>query len=192
MTSAGPQLLPVREQHDVPFAYRDTAIADLLAYHNLGVPHRHHTQAELLVGTCMDNRQQLRIPKIFAFVMRAAGADFRGMEFQMSFAIGVGGVRAIALIGHDQCGMSRLATKRDALVAGLVDGAGWERHLAERHFEEHAPRFEIGDPVEFTRGQAHDLRQQFPKLTVAPLLYRLADEMLYVIDDGSEGESRSP
>ena len=183
MTSPNPQLLLVREQHDVPLAYRDTAIADLLAYHNLGAPHRRHAQAELLVGMCMDNRKRLRIPDNFAFVMRAAGASSRGLEFQMSFAIAVGGVRAIAIIGHDQCGMSGLVARRDAFVAGLVDAAGWEQHVAEQHFEEYAPRFEIGDPVEFARAQARHLRQQFPRLTVAPLFYRLDDGMLCIIDE---------
>ncbi len=51
----------------------------------------------------MDHRNRLRIPENFAYIMRSGGADFRGLEFQISFAIGVGGVRVIALIGHDHC-----------------------------------------------------------------------------------------
>ena len=49
-------------------------------------------------------------------------------------------------------------------------------------FLEHAPRFEIGDPVEFAHAQARHLRQQFPNLTVAPPIYRLDDGMLYIIE----------
>ena len=118
--------------------------------------------------------------------MRAAGANFRGREFQMSFAIAVGGVRAIAIIGHDQCSMSGLGAQRDAIVAGLVDAAGWDRHLAEQHVEEYMPRFEIGDPVEFVRSQAGHLQKQYPRLTVAPLLYRHDDGMLCVINESKE------
>lgn len=189
MNSTTSLLISVRDQRDVPLMYYETVIGDLLAYHNLGVPYRGYAQAELLVGMCMDHRKHLRIPENFAYIMRVAGCNFRGLEFQISFAIAVGGVRAIALIGHEPCGMSGLAPKRDAVVAGLVDGAGWERQVAEQHFDEHAPQFEIGDPVKFTRGHARHFRQQYPWLTVAPLLYRLDDGMLYMIDEKEETQS---
>ena len=61
-------LLPVREGKDILPAYRDTPIADLLAYHNLASPHRPYDQAELLVGMCVDHRQRLRIPDRFAYI----------------------------------------------------------------------------------------------------------------------------
>ncbi len=190
MNSTTPRLVPVHERSDVPTMYRDTAIADLLVYHNLGGgPHRRYTQADLLVGMCMDHRSRLRIPENFAYIMRSAGANFRGLDFQMSFAITVGRVRAIAIIGHDQCGMSGLAAQRSALVEGLVHGAGWERHIAELHFDEYAPRFEIGDPAKFALGQAHHVRQQYPGLPVAALLYRLDEGMLHIIDAGEEMRS---
>lgn len=120
---------------NLPSAYRDSAISDLLAYHNLGMAYRHRpsSQAKLLVGMCMDYRKRLRIPEDFAYVIRTAGANFRGLEFQISFAVGVGGVRAIAVVGHDQCRMNDLAAQRDAFVSGLIK-AGWERHVAELHF----------------------------------------------------------
>ena len=176
------RIVPVRDRGDIPPVYRGTPIADLLAFHNIGSPHPRYAHAELLVGMCMDHRKRLRIPENFAYVLRAAGANFRGLEFQMSFAIAVGGVQAIAIVGHDQCGMSGLAARRNAFVAGLVDGPGWEHHVAEKHFDEHAPRFEIGDPVEFAHAQARHIGQQFPNLMVAPLLYRLDDGMLYIIE----------
>ena len=175
-------LKPVRGPEEVPEPYRKTPIEDLLAYHNWGETQRSYAQADLLVGMCMDHRKRLRIPENFAYVMRAAGANFRGLEFQMSFAISVGGVRAMAIIGHDQCGMSGLDGKRDAIINGLIDGAGWERDAAERHFDECAPSYEIGDPVKFTLAQVQGLRQQFPEVVVASLFYELGDGMLRVID----------
>lgn len=183
MTRVESQLLPVCGQGDIPLAYRDSAVADLLAYHNLHSPQPRLTRAELLVGMCMDNRMHLRVPEKFAYVMRSAGANFRGLDFQVSFAIAIGGVRAIALIGHNLCSMSALGDQREALVAGLVDAAGWDRDIAEQHFDAYEPRFEIGDPIEFTLDQARHVRQQFPRLTVAPLLYLVDDGMLYVIDE---------
>lgn len=180
---ASATLITVEHERDVPAAYRGTAIADLIAYHNLAAPHRRYTQAELLAGMCMDHRTRLRIPDNFAYVMRAAGADFRGLSFQISFAVAVGGARAIAIIGHDQCGMSGLAQRRGAFVAGLVDRAGWERQAAEHHFAESLGRFDIGAPVEFTRAQAQHIRRQYPGLTVAPLFYHLEDGMLSIITE---------
>jgi carbonic anhydrase len=175
---------------DVPPAYRDTAIADLLGYHNLSVAARRYSQAELLIGMCIDNRKQLSIPENFAYVMRTAGANFRGLEFQASFAVAVGGVQAVALIGHDQCGMSGLNGRSDVFVSGLVARAGWERHIAEQHFEEFAQRFEVGDVIAFIRGQARHFRQQYPKLTVAPMFYQLDDGRLYVIDESDENDEK--
>ena len=179
-------LIPVRDPRDLLPAYCGTAIADLFAYHNLGARHARYVRAALLVGMCMDHRKRLRIPENFAYVMRAAGANFRGLAFQMSFAVAVGGARAIAVIGHDQCGMSGLEARRDAFIAGLVDSAGWEPSVARQHFDEFAPQFEIGDAAEFTCVQARHLRQQYPRLTVAPLLYQLDDSMLYVIDENEQ------
>ena len=186
MTNPGPPLLPVRNPGDVPPAYRNTAVADLLAYHNRGAPHRHYATAELLVGMCIDHRKRLRIPENFAFVMRAAGANFRGLEFQMSFAIAIGGVRAIALIGHDQCGMVGLRARRGAFIDGLTEGAGLRRDEAESHFDRLSPRFQIDDPVEFVCSQARHLRQQYPRVIVAPLMYGMADGMLYRPDEPGE------
>ena len=177
----------------MPLVYHDTEIADLLAYHNLGMPYRRRrsSQANLLVGMCMDYRQRLRIPDNFAYVMRTAGANVRGLESQISFAVAVGGVRAIAIIGHDQCRMGDLSTKRDAFVSGLINDAGWERHVAEAHFKDFASRFEIADPVKFACAQARHLRQQYPRITVAPLLYQHDDERLYLIDEDESEETGS-
>ena len=175
--------MPVRDQRNLLPAYRGTAVADLLAFHNLGTPHSRYAKPELLIGMCMGHRKLLRIPENFAYIMRAGGANFRGLEFQISFAIGVGGVRAIALIGHDQCGVVDLIGRRRQLVDGLVEGAGWERRLAEQHFDELAPRFEIASAEDSVSSQAHHLRHLYPKVLVAPLMYRLECGTLYQLDD---------
>jgi carbonic anhydrase len=135
----------------------------------------------------MDHRKRLRIPENFAYVMRSAGANFRGLEFQISFAVAVGGVRAIALIGHNQCGMVDLGARRSEFIHGLIDRAGWSRSRAERHFDGLMPQFEIGDAAELVHSQARDLQQQYPPLVVAPLMYDVEDGMLYQLDEPAEG-----
>ncbi len=176
------KLVPVGSRCDVFEKYRETPIADLLAFHNLGAPYRQYTRPQLLVGMCMDHRQRLRVPLNFAYVLRTGGANFRGLEFQISFAIAVGGVRAVCLIGHDECGMAGLASQRESFVEGLMENAGWHREAAEKHFDALASRFEIGDAAEFVRSETDRLRRQYPEVLVAPLLYSVADGTLYQVE----------
>lgn len=176
-------LYPVRGHDQIFPRYRGTPIADLLAYNNLGMPSPCYIRAELLIGMCMDNRKHLLMPANFAYVMRTGGANLRGLDFQISYAVSVGGVRAICLIGHDQCGMVGLASRREAFVKGLVESAGWDRIKAEEHYDANASRFEIVEAVQFVRSEARRLGELYPKLTVAPLFYFIKDSMLYQIDE---------
>src|SRR5437763_15799014 len=125
------RLLPIATREDIPRQYRDTAIGLLLEYHNLDRAHDTYVSAQLLIGMCMDHRKHLRIPDNFAYILRAGGANLRYSEFKVSYAIAVGGVRAIALIGHNSCGMVNLHSKRDAFINGLVQDAGWDSEYAE-------------------------------------------------------------
>lgn len=93
------RLVAVQNREDIFPAYRRTPIGCLLEYHNLSRPFETYTRAELLVGICMDNRKHLRIPDNFAYIIRAGGANLRYSEFKVSYAISIGGVGAIALIG---------------------------------------------------------------------------------------------
>lgn len=174
------RLAPVTTLDHVPPAYRDTPIERLLAYHNLEAPFHSYSTADLLIGMCMDHRKMLRIPENFAYVLRAGGANLRPSEFKVSFAIAIGGVRAIALIGHDGCGMVDLTSKERDFIDGLVE-VGWDREAAEDHFRHLAPHFEIGNEIDFVIAEAQRLRRRYPRVVVAPLLYRLEDNLLYLV-----------
>lgn len=180
------ELLPVNRLGDVLPAYRNTPVADLLAYHNLRTPHRSHDRAELLIGMCMDNRVALRIPDNFAYILRAGGANLQRIEFKVSYAVAVGGVRTICLIGHDECGMVDLRGRRDVFVNGLVENGGWERREAEEHFDHFSAVFEIRDPAEFVLSEARRLRGRYPRVMVAPLLYHIREGLLYQIAEGEQ------
>jgi carbonic anhydrase len=171
--------MPVASGSDIVPPYRDTPIGLLLEYHNLQRPLEPYNQAQLLIGMCMDHRKHLHIPDNFAFIIRAGGANLRYSEFKISYAIAVGGVRCIALIGHNQCGMVNLYSKRDTFIHGMVEHAGWERETAERHFMHFAPMFEIGDEIDFVLSEAKRLRLRYPKILIAPLLYQIEDGRLY-------------
>jgi carbonic anhydrase len=184
------RLLPVRTHDDILPPWRDTPIGDLLRFHNLGDPLPVCSSASLVIGMCMDNRKSLRLPDNFAYVLRAGGANFRRAEFKLSFAIAVGGARAIALIGHDQCGMVGLHSRRREFVLGLTSRAGWTRDDAELHFEQWAPFFEIGDAAAFVASEAERLQRRYPTIPVAALMYLMDDGLLRQVAPAQPGEHR--
>jgi carbonic anhydrase len=176
------QIVAVDSTNDIFPKYLGTPISRLLEYHNLGRPFGTYTSAELLIGMCMDHRKHLTIPDNFAYIIRAGGANLRYSDFKVSYAIAVGCVEAIALIAHTQCGMVNLMSKREAFVEGLVERAGWDRQRAEDHFMNYSPMFEIDNEVDFVIGEAERLSRHYPTLTVAPMLYKVEDNRIYLID----------
>jgi carbonic anhydrase len=132
---------------------------------------------------CIDNRKHLLIPNNFAFIIRTGGANLRYSEFKISYAISVGGILHIAIIGHNNCGMVNLISRKDQFINGLVDKAGWDREKAEDHFTQFAPMFEIGNEIDFVLSEAKRLRLRYPKICVAPMLYKVEDNRLYLINE---------
>ena len=177
------RLVSVYSKEDIFPEHRDTPVGRLLEYHNLHREYDTFTQAQLLIGMCMDNRKHLHIPDNFAFIIRSGGANLRYSEFKVSYAIAVGGVQSIALMGHNQCGMVNLVARREIFIKGLVENAGWEQELAEQHFMNYAPMFEIGNEIDFVLSEAKRLRTRYPKVQVAPLLYKVEDNLLYQIKE---------
>ena len=176
-----PRILSVAQEEDILPEYRGTPVGRLVAYHNLGHGPAAVSRPELLIGMCMDSRKHLRIPNDFAFVLRTAGANMRDNEFRISYAIAVGGVHTIVLIAHTDCGMAQLQRRREQFIEGMVANAGWDRARAERHFADSAPKFGIKDEVEFVLQESARLRGIYPKIQVAPLLYRVDDDFLYQV-----------
>jgi carbonic anhydrase len=176
-------LIPINSAEDILPVYRGTPIGDMLEYHNLGRPFETYVNAKLLIGMCMDNRKHLTIPDNFAFIIRSGGANLRYSEFKISYAIAVGGVRHIALMGHNHCGMVNLHERKQQFIEGLIEGAGWSREQAEEHFEQYSPVFEIVNEVEFLASEAIRLRQRYPEITIAPMLYKVEENKIYLIKE---------
>jgi len=175
------KIIPIKTRKDIPPSYRNTPIGLLLEYHNLARPFAPYARAKLLIGMCMDNRKHLRIPENFAYIIRSGGANLRYSEFKVSYAIAVGGVRFIALIAHNHCGMTNIASRRKAFVEGLVKVAGWSKEQAEEHFMNMAPLYEIENEIGFILSEAARLEKRYPKIKVASLYYRVEDNLLYCI-----------
>jgi carbonic anhydrase len=177
------KLLSVNTFEDILPQYRQTPIGLLLEFHNLNRPLETYDKAQLLVGMCMDDRKHLHMPDNFAFIIRAGGANLRYSEFKVSYAIAVGQVSYIALIGHNNCGMVNLISRKNEFVSGLVTRAGWTRERAEEHFMQFAPMFEIGNATDFVLSETKRLRLKYPLIMIAPLFYRVEDNKLYFIEE---------
>lgn len=175
------QLISINKTSDIPSPYRKNPIGQLLEYHNLNRPFEKYSQAQLLVGMCMDSRKHLHIPDNFAFIIRAGGANLRNSEFKVSYAIAVGGVSFIALIGHNNCGMVNLAARKSLFIEGLMKRGGWKRKDAEEHFVNFSMTFEIGNEIDFILSEVKRLRLRYPKIKIAPMLYKVEDNRLYLL-----------
>jgi carbonic anhydrase len=169
-----PRLAPVRSETDILPAYRGTPVADLLRFQNLGAgpagnPYAHPA---ILIATCLEQVPALRIPEGFAISLRTAAASLKRDPFKVSWAIGVAGVSAIAIVGHDDCRLVDLRNHREQFVVQMIEAAGWERPAAEQHFDHWSDLFGVDDPVGFVAAEAARLRNRYPKMLVAPLLYQ--------------------
>lgn len=175
------RLIPINTINDIPQQYRNNPIGRLLEYHNLGRPFETYASAELLIGMCMDNRKHMHMPDNFSFIIRTGGANLRYSEFKVSYAIGVGHVKHLALIGHNHCGMVNLVSRKTEFINGLVETAGWTKEQAEEQFMNFAPMFEIGNEIDFIQSEVIRLRKRYPKIQIAPMLYLVEDNRLYLI-----------
>ena len=131
---------------------------------------------------CMDNRKQLNIPNRFAYILRTAGARITGSEFKLSFVIGFGDIKHVALIGHTNCGMVNLTNKKDKVIQGLIENAGWTKEQSENHFSSYAPFFEIENETDFVVSESKRLKEKYPKILFIPMIYKIEDNYLYLIN----------
>ncbi|WP_042338074.1 carbonic anhydrase [Desulfosporosinus youngiae] len=177
------KLIRVSSKDDIFPEYRETPVGLLLEYHNLHRSFDSYSKAQLLIGMCMDNRKYLRIPDNFAYIIRSGGGNLRYSEFKVSYAIAIGGVKAIALLGHNNCGMVNLYSKKEKFIEGLVENAGWNKKYAEEHYMNFAPMYEIGNEIDFVLSEAARLRLRYPKILVAPLFYNIQDNKFYLIKE---------
>lgn len=189
-------LVGVHTVADILPAYRGTPVADLLHYQNLGkdpgpvsLPsERVHAKPKILIATCLEQHAALRLPPGFAISLHTAAASLKRDPFKVSWAIGVAGVSAIAIVGHDNCQLVDLRGKREQFVVQMIEAAGWERPAAEQHFDHWSDLFEVADPAGFVAAEAARVQNRYPKIPVAPLLWDSASGTLQqVVPAGAGG-----
>lgn len=174
-------LISISSESDIPAAYRGTSVSRLLRYHNLDIRNQAHKTPELLIVMCMDSRQRMRLPRNFAFFIRNAGARVEDSLFDISFAIAVGGVQAVVVIGHTDCRMVGLEASEERFIKGLSERGGWNAAQAGLHFSTMCPSLSKNDVVGSVISSAGLLRSMYPKFMVAPLVYNVDDGLLYIV-----------
>jgi len=177
------RLITIKSESDMPAAYHGTPVSRLLMYHNLDAGGGAHEKPELLIVMCMDSRQRMRLPRNFAFFIRNAGARVEETMFDISFAIAVGGVEAVAVVGHTDCRMVGLEASEEKFINGLSERGGWNQEQARLHFSTMCPSLSKRDVVESVRSNAVLLRSMYPKSVVVPLVYEVGDGLLYLVKE---------
>jgi len=165
----------------IPEQYKGTPIGDLMEYHNFGRPFDVYPDAKVLIGMCMDNRKQLRIPDQFAFVLRAGGANLQQTEFKVSYVIALRGIKHVALIAHTECRMVNLLSRKDDFIKGMMENAAWTKERATEYFDKYAPLFDITNETEFVFNESKRFKEKYPGIEVSPFLYKMDDGKLYPI-----------
>ena len=176
------KLTSILNEKDIPKYLLNTPVAELLKYQNLSTSFKEYEKAQIAIVMCMDNRKQLTIPNRFAYILRTAGARITGSEFKLSFAIGFDEIKYVVLIGHTNCGMVNLTSKKEKVVQGLIENAGWTKEQAENHFNSFAPFFEIENEIDFAVSESKRLKGKYPKVLFISMIYKIEDNLLYVIE----------
>jgi carbonic anhydrase len=173
------KLIDIVRPDDVPPLWKGTPIEQLILSQNFHLPiAATDGKPQLLIATCMEFRYALPIPRMYAYVMRRAGGRIIGSEFSVAYTLAKG-VKYLALIGHNDCGMTKVWDAAPQMAKALVE-YGWEQSLAEDFIERHADRYVVDDELDALKQEYYRLRGIFKGLTVAPLFVSLGDNKIHV------------
>lgn len=171
-------LIEIHSREDILETWRDTPIESFIMAQNFGWPIVSSGKVELLIATCIEFRYALPIPKMYAYVIRRASGRVIGSEFSVGYTLSQG-VRYLILIGHNDCGMSKVYEKAPDVVRAFID-QGWAKDIAEQYVQKQAARHAINDELEALHQEYLRLNSVFRKLVIAPLFVCLHDSKLYI------------
>ncbi len=171
-------LQAIDTRQDIPEPWRDTPIESLIMSQNFGWPIHASGKPELLIATCIEFRYALPVPRMYAYVIRRASGRVIGSEFSVGYTL-VQGVKYLVIIGHNDCGMSKVVERAPRVVDAFVE-QGWDRDAAQEYVEKQVARHAIDDELNALREEYIRLRTIFRKLLIAPLFVCLHDSKLYL------------
>jgi len=163
---------------DIPERWRGTPIAALIGAHNFDQPIAAAGTPELLIATCIEFRFSPKVPSMYSYVIRRASGRLIGAEFPLLYTLSRG-VKHVVLIGHDDCGMTKVSQHKQAMIDTLID-QGWDKDRAQEYVTMHAGRYAIEDEVDSLQVEYFRLSRLFKKIELAPLFVSLSSQQLYI------------
>lgn len=172
------RLTAIEAPGDIPDRWKDTPVETLILSQNFDTPIETSGNPELVIATCIEFRYQPKVPSEFAYIMRRASGRLVGSEFSLAYTLAKG-VKHLALVGHNDCGMTKVAENKQPMIEALVE-QGWYRERAEDYVTVNASRYAIPDELNSLKNEYFRLRRLFHKLEIAPLFLSLANSKLYM------------
>lgn len=179
--SYGNRLTQLMSREQLPERWKNTPIEEFIAAHNFETPIAAGVDPKLLIVSCIEYRFQPDVPPGFTYVIRSPGGRMSHLaesEFALSY-IFAKGVRHIALVGHNDCGMTKVDAFKPNLVQALVD-QGWEQSKANDFIENNANQFRMDDEIDALQTEFLSLSSQFNNVEIAPLFVSLASTRLHL------------
>lgn len=172
------RLTKIDSVEDIPERWRDTPIAALIAAHNFDTPIEATGLPQLLIATCIEYRYMPKVPAMYAYLIRRANGRLIGAEFPMLYTLSRG-VKHVVLIGHDDCGMTKVSHHKPAMIKTLIE-QGWDADRADEYVTMHAGRYAIDDEIDSLRTEYFRIKRLFKKIELAPLFVSLASQRLFI------------
>jgi carbonic anhydrase len=160
----------------------NTPFEKLLRYHNEKVKENKQHKAELIIGTCMDNRINLNLPEKFAYIIRTGGNVFKDSYFHIAYAIAIADIKHVAIIGHNDCGMVDLINKKEMFINGLSKNSGLSYETTEVFFNKEYKKAEIKNERENVLDECKKIKELFPGIYIAPFIYSSQNDKLTLLE----------
>ena len=176
----GSRLEPMNTKDDIPERWRGTPIEEFIGIHNFGQTVDSQATPRLLIVSCIEFRFSLNIPSGFSYVIRTPAGRLSHLpssEFAMAYTLAKG-VRHVALVGHNDCGMTKVFENAPKLIEALIE-QGWETKEAKKFIESRASQFAIDDEIESLKIEFNELKEEFKKIEIAPLFASLKSNRLH-------------
>jgi len=183
------RLVEIVDREDIPLELRDSPIEALIMRLNFGWPVMQSNSPQLLISTCIEFRFSLPMPRMNSYVIRRASGRLVGSEFTIGYCMAQG-VNHVAMIGHNDCGMTRAFQHAPRLVDSYVN-QGWSRKSAQEFVDKNLQRYHMQDELEALQTEYIRLKALFKKLVIAPLFVSLYDSRLYLPKFYVEGLNQS-
>jgi carbonic anhydrase len=172
------RIVDIPSSEDIPTIWRGTPIENLILAENFRRPIPATGQPQMLIATCIEFRYSLPIPSMYAYVIRRASGRLIGSEFSLAYILSRG-VEWCALIGHNDCGMTKVDENIPQMIDALVR-EGWDRERADEYVNYQARRYTIHDELEALEREYYRLKRLFKRMKIAPLFVCLSDTKLYI------------